>query len=202
MTTTWELLLNSSEWTNPEMLVAISGVIISIYALCQARRSNTTAREANMISRDANRVAERALELQEDEGRVRLVVKPRMLCMQSEDEDNRPRPFIEVINLSTFPVTVQQIRWKSNDPEKPWYYWKNPLISSPFGQLPARIPPREALTAMGGPDSIKSLDDLKAITAAVVVTACGERVEGMTSDWREDIQAIIESTSRESNRDS
>lgn len=191
------LLADSSlvEWANT--LVAAAGLLIAIIALLQTRRSNAAAKEANDISRgandmakDANRLAARAVEMQEDEGRLRLVIKPRMLCLVGDGEDPRPRPTVEVINLSAFPVTITKICWKAG--EKSWFYWKNPTITSPFNDLPARLPPREALNAIGIPTSFKSLEDLQAITAAVVFTACGEEIEGMTPEWKTDVARIVE----------
>lgn len=183
-------------------VIALAGVLLAIIALFQTRRSNRTADEANTISRganelsgNANRVAERALELQEEEGKVRLVVKPRMMILvgDDEDDDRRPRPVVEVVNLSAFPVTVTGIHWKAAGAGegKQSYYWKNPTVANPFGQLPARLPPREALAAVGVPTSFKSLDDLASITAAVVYTACGEEFEGMTDQWREKVAKMV-----------
>ena len=63
--------------------------------------------------------------------------------------------------------------------------------ADPFGQLPARLPPREALTAVGIPTSFKTLDDLASITAAVAYTACGEEFEGMTDQWRETVAKMV-----------
>ncbi|MCC7293580.1 MAG: hypothetical protein IT449_16105 [Phycisphaerales bacterium] len=179
-------------------VIAVAGLLIAIVALLQTRRSNAAATEANEISRganaaanDANRLAHRALEMQEDEGRVRLIVKPRMLCVIGHGEDPRPRPVVEVINLSAFPVTIRNIHWKTDRAEGAWFYWKNPTITNPFDGLPARLPPHESLTALGTPTSFQSLDDLQAITAAVVFTACGEQIEGMTPEWKAEVARLV-----------
>lgn len=188
------------DWANT--VIALVGVFLAIIALLQTRRSNRTADEANTISRganelsgNANRVAERALQLQEEEGKVRLVVKPRMMILvgDDEDDDRRPRPVVEVVNLSAFPVTVTGIHWKAESAKdgRHSFYWKNPTVANPFGQLPARLPPREALTAVGVPASFKSLDDLASITAAVVYTACGEEIEGMTDQWKTTVAKMV-----------
>jgi len=178
--------------------LAVGGLFIAIIALLQTRRANESANEANSISRnandlatEANRSASRALEMQEDEGRVRLIVKPRMLCLIGDGEDPRPRPAVEVINLSAFPVTIKNVHWKTNRTEKAWFYWKNPTIASPFGELPARLPPHESLTALGTPTSFESLDDLQAVTAAVAFTTCGEQIEGMTQEWQDEIARMV-----------
>lgn len=180
------------------VVIAVAGLFLAIIALLQTRRSNEGAKEANSISRganalatEANTFAARALEMQEDEGRVRVLVKPRMLVVIGDGKDDRPRPVVEVINLSAFPVTVTKICWKTNRTEKAWFYWKNPTIMGPFDELPARLPSREALMALGTPTSFQSLDDLEAITAAVVFTACGEQIEGMTKEWQEEVARML-----------
>lgn len=184
------------DWANTS--IAVAGLLIAVIALLQTRRSNAVAREANAISHganaaatDANHLAARALEMQEDEGRVRLVVKPYMMCLLGDGEDPRPRPIVEVINLSAFPVTIGKIMWRTDRTEKAWLYWKNPTITNPFGQLPARLPSRETLTALGSPTSFQSLDDLQAIKAAVVFTACGEQAEGMTHEWQVEVARLV-----------
>lgn len=184
------------DWANT--VIALAGVFLAIIALLQTRRSNRTADEANTISRgandlsgQANRYAERALQLQEEEGKVRLLVEPRMMCVIGDGEDERPRPVVKVVNLSAFPVTIDAIHWKNNRETKGHFYWKNPTIANPFGKLPARLPPRESLTALGNPTSFKSLDDLASVTAAVAYTACGEKVEGMTEDWKTEVARMV-----------
>ena len=178
------------EWGNA--VVAIAGLMVAVFALLANRRAARAADRANDISRGgnelaerANRVAQEAMELQLDESRLRLVVKPRMMSVVGDGEDSAARPVVEIINLSAFPVTIQKIHWKTNRKQKAWLYWKNPSVTAPFGSLPARLPPREALTAIGTPRSFETLDDLLAVQAAVAFTACGESVEGMTDQWRE-----------------
>lgn len=184
------------DWANT--VIALAGVFLAIIALLQTRRSNRTADEANSISRganelsgQANRYAERALQLQVEEGKVRLLVEPRMMCVIGDGEDERPRPVVKVVNLSAFPVTIDAIHWKNNRETKGYFYWKNPTIANPFGKLPARLPPRESLTALGNPTSFRSLGDLASVTAAVAYTACGEKVEGMTEDWKTEVARMV-----------
>ncbi len=184
------------DWANT--VIALAGVFLAIIALLQTRRSNRTADEANTISRganelsgQANRYAERALQLQEEEGKVRLLVEPRMMCVIGDGEDERLRPVVKVVNLSAFPVTIDAIHWKNNRETKGHFYWKNPTIANPFGKLPARLPPRESLTALGNPTSFRSIDDLASVTAAVAYTACGEKVEGMTEDWKTEVARMV-----------
>ncbi len=171
-------------------VIAVSGLCVGLIALYLARHSNQTAREANTLSRSANDLAAKAIAMQEDESRVRLIVKPRMLCVLGDGEDSRPRPVVEVINLSAFPVTITKICWR--DCRDGWFNWTNPAITAPFCELPARLPPREALTALGIPTAFKSLEELQAVTAAVVFTACGEQVAGMTQDWQDDVRHMIQ----------
>jgi hypothetical protein len=164
-------------------VVAVGSLIAAIVAALLSRQSNKASKEANLLANKANWVAERALQLQEDDARLRLSVKPRMMCVLGDGEDPEPRPVVEVVNLSSFPVTIVSIHWKTDRAEKPWLFWKNPTISHPFDMLPARLPLREALTAVGIPTTFASTKDLLAVTAAVASTACGERIEGMTDDW-------------------
>ncbi|HNQ23007.1 MAG TPA: hypothetical protein PKK06_07930 [Phycisphaerae bacterium] len=182
------------DWANA---ISVLGLCAALFALIQSSRSNRAAKEANSISREANELAAKALKMQEDEGQVRLVVKPGMRSLVGQGEDPRPRPVVTVINLSAFPVTIDRILWKTGRTEKAWLYWENPTICEPFGKLPARLPPHEALTAVGTPTTFQSLDDLQAITAAVAVTSCEEQIEGMSQEWREDVARIVsESTER------
>ena len=167
----------------PNTVIGLLGLFGAALALILSCRSNRTAKQANNISQTANSLAGRALKMHEDEGRVHLVVKPRMVKFIGEGEDSRPRAIVEVINLSTFPVTITHIHWKTNTPENGWLYWKSPTIAEPYGQLPVRLPAREALTASGTPTAFESLDDQLSVTAAVAFTACGERIEGMTQEW-------------------
>jgi hypothetical protein len=184
------------DWANT--VIAVVGVVLAIVALVQTRRSNAAAKQANDISRgandlagQANRYAEKAVQMQEDEGKIRLVVKPRMWCMIGDGDDERPRPMVEVVNLSAFPVTVTAIWWKTDRGEKAWFFWKNPQVTAPYASMPLRLPSREAFTAIGKPDSFKSIDDLAAITAAVAFTACGEKIEGMTDDWKTQVAKMV-----------
>jgi hypothetical protein len=170
-------------WFNA--VVAVAGLLLACFALWQTRRSNHTSDQANHISREANTIARQALRMQEAEGNLRLVVKPQMLHVMGDGYDSRARPVVTVINLSAFQVTIERIWWKLSNPEGASLYWKNPKVSDPFDSLPARLAPRQALTAVGIPDTFMELDHLLSITAAVASTECGESVEGMTPEWRE-----------------
>jgi hypothetical protein len=75
---------------------------------------------------------------------------------------------------------VEKIWWKTADPTGRGFFWKNPTITNPFKSLPARLEARQALTAIGTPDSFKTVEDLLSVTAAVASTQCGESIEGMT----------------------
>jgi len=176
----------SLEWGN---VTAVIGLMFAALALWQTNRANRLARQANGLAVGANDLATQALKMQEDEGRVHLVVKPSILCFFGDDVDSRPRPVVEVINLSAFPVTIDRILWKTSGPEGKWFFWKNPQVSIPFNCLPARLPSREALTAFGTPEAL-SLEDLQSISAAVAFTACGEQVEGMTQAWRDGVARL------------
>jgi hypothetical protein len=169
-------------WANAA--IALGGLCVAVLALLTARKSSRSAGEAN-------RLAALALKIQEDQRRVQLLIKPRLMQIIDDGEDHRPRPVVEVVNLSASPVSIEKICWKVNGREKGWLYWKNPTISQPFNRLPARLPPREMLTAIGTPSSFQSLDDLRAITAVVVFTSCGERIAGMTEGWKEDVARLV-----------
>lgn len=146
------------------MLVGVVGLVVAVIAIVQTRH--------------ANAVAARAIKMQEDESLVRLVVEPRMLIVVADGKDRRPRPVVRVINFSAFPITVEQIWWKTNAADGKGFFWKNPPLSAPFNHSPARLEPRQAFTAIRNP-GMKD-EDVLSVTAAVAVTECGERPEGMT----------------------
>ena len=165
-------------------LAAVAGLMVALFALWQTRRSNRIADEANVESREANAIAKQAMQMQEDESKVRLVVKPQMLHANGDGDDQRARPFVTVINLSAFPVTIERIWWKTAEPSGAGFRWVNPKLTLPFDRLPTRLDSHQALTAVGTPDTFKTVDDFLSVTAAVASTACGESVEGVTPEWR------------------
>lgn len=189
-------------WLNT--VIALLGLFVAVIALLMTRKANKSASEANDLSHDANSLAteanqyaSRALQLQEDESAVRLIVKPQILLvvgLDDESEDDRqPRPVVEVLNLSAFPVTIRAIHFKRNDDT--YFYWKNPDIANPFGKLPARLPAKESLTAVGNPTTFKSLEFFATVTAAVAYTSCGEQIEGMTDQWKEEVRRLLDQDS-------
>lgn len=185
--------------------IAAAGVILAIVALVHSRRANREAREANNISLAANSLAEqanehaaRAVELQEDQGVLRLRVEPRIMRLLEDGEGEYPRPVVKVVNLSAFPVTISGIHWENNLKPNGQFWWKELTVAMPFEHLPARLPPRESLTAFGVPTTYGALDDLAAISAAVVSTACGQTVVGMTEDWKESLRYMIAERESES----
>jgi hypothetical protein len=161
------------DWIN--MTVGGLGLIIAVVAIFQTRHGNRIAKEANSV-------AERALKMQEDQSAVRLVVSPKMLSVVGDAKGEDPRPVVTVINLSAFPVTVEKLWWKTASADGKGFYWKQPPLSAPFGNLPARLESRQSFTAMGLPPTNEV--DLLSVTAAVAITECGESVEGMTDQWR------------------
>ena len=74
-------------WLNA--VVAVAGLLLALFALWHTRRSNRAANDANNISREANIIAKKAMQMQEDEGSLRLKVKPQMLHVIGEGEDPR-----------------------------------------------------------------------------------------------------------------
>lgn len=171
------------DWLNT--VIAVAGLLFAIIAIWQTRRANHASDKANHISREANKIARQAMQMQEDDGKVKLVVKPQMLCVIGDGEDKRVRPVVTVVNLSTFPVTIEKIWWKTADPKGRRFFWKNPQVAHPFDSLPARLDSHQSLTALGLPSTFNSVDDLLSITAAVACTECGESIEGMTPQWKE-----------------
>lgn len=164
---------------------AFCSLLVSLFALLQTDQSNKTAKEANQLATEANVLSERTMRLQEDQEKVRLAVKPKFMFIYEEQEPHIPRVFIEIVNLSAFPVTVTKIGFKSKDGTQ--FLIKNPTIGAPFNSLPARIPSREALLAMG-----EDLDATKTMyldtAVALVVTACGEVIEGSMEQFRKDFK--------------
>lgn len=169
------------------IVIAVGSLMAALFALWQTRRSNRSADEAN-------RIAKQAMQMQEDESRIRLVVQPQMLLVIGDGEDSRARPVVRVINLSAFPVTIEKIWWRTAHPTN-GFIWKNPTVNEPFGSLPARLGSRQALTAIGTPDSFKTVEDFLSITAAVAYTECGESVEGSTPQWNEYREKVCEKDS-------
>lgn len=174
-------------------IIATCGFAAALYAIVQTKHSERIAKEANTLSlqsndiaRHANELSAAAVRLQEAEGQVRLVVKPRMLYLAIEGEhgDLRARPMVTVVNLSTFAVTVNSIFWSTNQPSGAGFFWKTPSVGGSSRSLPMKIEPRHSFTAIGEPDMF-NLEQLLSITAAVAQTACGESVEGMTPQWTE-----------------
>jgi hypothetical protein len=171
------------EWLNT--MLAVVGPALALFALWQTKHANRQSNEANQISREANIIARQAIKMQDDESKVRLIVKPQMMHLVGDGLDISPRPIVTVINLSAFPVTVERIWWKTTHPSHGGFFWKNPKLSAPFRSFPARLASRQAVTAVGSSSTFANLDDLRSITAAVACTECGEQVEGMTPQWQE-----------------
>lgn len=154
------------------VLGGTAGVVISAMALYQSKR--------------ANEIACLALDHEKLRSKVLLHVEPRMVVTIGDDVDERPRPIVNVINLSQFPVTVSQIHWKIYGGEDAgWFFWKNPDVSAPYSKLPARLDPRTAVTAIGVPTTFKGKNQLLAVEFAVAITECGEQFMGMSDQWRE-----------------
>ncbi|MDO8632913.1 MAG: hypothetical protein Q7R41_20720 [Phycisphaerales bacterium] len=151
------------------------------------------ALRSNKIAKNSNAIAAKALQLQEDGGKVKLIVKPHMYFTMSGADNQTDRNAlagVEVINLSAFPVTVTKILWKTTRTGEPWMYWKYPKFFSPFRDLPIRLPPREAFVAYVESNSLRP-EELASITGAGVGTACGEIIEGTTDDWKQAVAKIV-----------
>jgi hypothetical protein len=172
------------DWVNA--VVAVCGVLLAVIALLQTKKANAISAAANKLSEEANRFAATALEMQEDEGKLRLVVKPRMMQSHGVTNPRKASPMVEVINLSAFPVTITAIWWKTDGSPGSFLLSKSLSVLSPHSGFPVRLQPRDQLTALG-PSNTFDDEDLAKITAAIARTACDEQVEGMTEQWRESV---------------
>jgi len=174
------------------LLVSIASIVVAMRANKEARTanrisamSNQIAEESNKISAESNEVAHRVERLQVDEAAVRLVVKPRMRIVVGLDRDHRPRPVVQVINLSSFPVTLGAIGWRSSTPAYPHVLWVRPVDSVSGRGLPLRMESRSAALFVGTPDWLKPDLPLESITACVAYTDCDKEFDGMTEDWKD-----------------
>lgn len=152
-----------------------------------AREAKTIADSANDFAREANEIAKQALAVQEEQGKLRLKVTPQMRCVYSdapEDIQNGkiPRPVVEVTNLSAFPVTITRICFPTDNPPNS-IIWLRPQLNAPYHSLPARLPPRSTLIALGKAGMLKA-SDLAKVVGCEAYTECGEIVRGITEEFQ------------------
>lgn len=193
------------------LIFSALGLVLSIASIVVAMRSNSHAKEANRISSQSsglaseansiaaasNEIAHRVERMQRAEAEVRLVVQPRMQVLVGRDADNRPRPVVRVINVSSFPVTIRAIGWKTSSAELPNLLWKNPIDAVSGRPLPIRIESRSAALFPGIPDWLPSNLSLESIVACVAFTDCDEEFEGMTEQWKDSVQRMLPVTKRD-----
>lgn len=185
------------EWLNT--LLAAVALAVGIVALIQTARANRTANAANQLSgganeiaKGANVIAERALSHQLDDAIARVRVIPRIATLVGHRETEGPLPIVEVVNLSSFAITISNVWWrvKPGDGDGHALIWVRPKVSSPHQSLPARLEARDSLTLMGSTESLQDLAVVRGIIAAVVQTASGEAFEGMSETWKSSLDKL------------
>lgn len=100
--------------------------------------------------------------------RVTLRVTPKVMFRLQGQQASGPRLCIEVINLSTFAVTVSMVGFRC----KKYDLGLVPPIVFDGGSWPRRLEPRQSVTAFFN-DDWRTNKDIPRVRWAVAVTECG-----------------------------
>lgn len=106
-----------------------------------------------------------------NQDRVRIRVAA-MYCLIG---DGRECLGIEVVNLSSFPVTITGIGCTMAGGKK--RLWLHPDLLSTGDTLPKRLEPRTGFTALAGPGATEHLE-FRGARKPFVATACGLKING------------------------
>ena len=181
-----------------ETIIAAVGSGLAVVALVHTSRANKEAREANRHSRKANTLdgqanehAARAIKIQEEQSRLRLRVEPSVRMVGVEGLYYWPKLEVRIVNLSAFPVTIDDIRWEADSKPDGELRWRFLSESDPSRGVPAQIAPRESQTFHSTEPGFAALSDLEFVTAAVVYTTCGARVTGTTDEWAAQASNVV-----------
>jgi len=115
--------------------------------------------------------------------KVKLKVFPKVSCFLENDERRSAktavvfRVCIEVINLSDFPVTVQEVGFTTNMYKEGRLSFLDKKIAQEKGTLPKRMEPR-TLIVVYHPSPNMFKDNLEKITGAYAITQCGLEFRG------------------------
>lgn len=121
--------------------------------------------------------------------RVKIKVYPQVnVFLENKDEKVEPvaRVCIEVVNLSDFPVTINDVGFFLNK------YFKNGKVSfldkqlMHGGKLPKRMEPRSAITVYH-PNPGMFMDDVEKICGAYATTQCGREFKGNSKAFKKRI---------------
>lgn len=110
-----------------------------------------------------------------DRDRVKLLVIPKMAFGVGGGSDGRIRPCIEVINRSSFAVSVGQIGYMLKWSKKRIIALE-PIISS-GGTLPKRLDSRSSFTIYFYPETVQQ-SEFRRVRCAFAETECGVLVTG------------------------
>ncbi|MGH8625237.1 MAG: hypothetical protein ACREYC_08205 [Gammaproteobacteria bacterium] len=126
-----------------------------------------------------------------DRDRVKLRVTPKVAYPVNMGDD-RPRLCVEVVNLSTFPVTVSDVGFTV------WFSRSRMAIIDPIlldrKPWPRRLEPREAFTVYCSP-SLAGEPGLQRVRRAYAKTDCGETRYGRSKGLRHYIGEAAKETS-------
>jgi len=119
--------------------------------------------------------------------RLRLRVVPKMAFAVGPWIDERVRPCIEIVNMSTFPVTIRDAGFVLKEGEKRMVPTTHAFLDG--SSLPKRLESRSACTVYFAPDSLDH-PDFQSIRCAFARTDCGHEARGksgalrsLTRDW-------------------
>ncbi len=127
--------------------------------------------------------------------KVKLKVFPKLSCFLENDlkESTKTtvvsRVCIEVVNLSDFPVTVQEVGFTTNIyTEGGRLSFMDKKIAQEKGTLPKRMESRTSIVVYHpSPDIFK--DSLEKITGAYASTQCGLEFKGKNKAWLKLVKA-------------
>jgi len=116
-----------------------------------------------------------------DRDKVKLRVRP-TLVKPIGGQDVRPRVSIDVLNLSVFSVTVDEVGFLYHDSTDRGMIFQPIMLDG--GTFPRRLKPRTSLSAMCNPSM--HLDERFAyVYCAYAETDCGVRAEGTSAALRQ-----------------
>ncbi len=116
-----------------------------------------------------------------DRDRIKLRVVPKIAFGVGPMMDSRNWPCIEIINRSSFPVSISQVGFLLKQANKRLISLEPTL--SDRGQLPKRLESRSSISVYFDPSFAKE-PNFKAVTCAFAETQCGTVVKGSSPALR------------------
>lgn len=123
--------------------------------------------------------------------RVRLHVAPKILRLIQADQISGPQLCIEVINLSTFPVTISGVGFRTRGHDVALVH---PIFLDQ-GSWPRRLDPRQSVSAFFNEEWRKD-QDLKHVQWAIATTQCGVTCCGTVKQLKKQIRDLEDRESR------